>query len=99
MVKVTFLDYGAGNIRSLRNALLKVGCEISDVETPEVRAREATCAGWEVACIHHHEGAHTHRETEGDARAHTHAHTHVPLTRAHARAHPHPHRTSRTPRF
>ena len=77
MVKVTFLDYGAGNIRSLRNALLKVGCEISDVETPEVRAREATCAGWEVACIHHHEGAHTHRETEGDARAHTHAHTHT----------------------
>lgn len=25
MVKVTFLDYGAGNIRSLRNALVKVG--------------------------------------------------------------------------
>lgn len=24
MVKVTFLDYGAGNIRSLRNALIKV---------------------------------------------------------------------------
>jgi hypothetical protein len=28
MVKVTFLDYGAGNILSLRNALEKVGCEI-----------------------------------------------------------------------
>ena len=85
MVKVTFLDYGAGNIRSLRNALLKVGCEISDVETPEVRAREATCAGWEVACIHHHEGAHTHRETEGDARAHTHTHTHTRAADASAR--------------
>jgi len=34
-VKVTFLDYGAGNIRSLRNALIKVGCEIMDVEKPE----------------------------------------------------------------
>jgi len=35
MVKVSFLDYGAGNIRSLRNALLKVGCEIIDVNSAE----------------------------------------------------------------
>ena len=35
MVLVTFLDYGAGNIRSLRNALLAVGCEIKDVESAQ----------------------------------------------------------------
>mmetsp|Transcript_43927 Transcript_43927/g.68738 ORF Transcript_43927/g.68738 Transcript_43927/m.68738 type:complete len:536 (-) Transcript_43927:1213-2820(-) len=35
MVTVSFLDYGAGNIRSLRNALTAIGCEIIDVKTPE----------------------------------------------------------------
>jgi imidazole glycerol-phosphate synthase len=35
MVQITFLDYGAGNIRSLRNALLAVGCEIKDVESAQ----------------------------------------------------------------
>eukprot|EP00285_Hemiselmis_virescens_P016438 CAMPEP_0173393750 /NCGR_PEP_ID=MMETSP1356-20130122/22284_1 /TAXON_ID=77927 ORGANISM="Hemiselmis virescens, Strain PCC157" /NCGR_SAMPLE_ID=MMETSP1356 /ASSEMBLY_ACC=CAM_ASM_000847 /LENGTH=538 /DNA_ID=CAMNT_0014351817 /DNA_START=47 /DNA_END=1663 /DNA_ORIENTATION=- len=35
MVKITFLDYGAGNIRSLRNALTKVGCDIQDVKSAD----------------------------------------------------------------
>lgn len=32
-MKVTLLDYGAGNVRSIRNALARFGCEIKDVET------------------------------------------------------------------
>ncbi|KAL3632726.1 Imidazole glycerol phosphate synthase hisHF, chloroplastic [Castilleja foliolosa] len=32
---VTLLDYGAGNVRSLRNAIRYLGCSIKDVQTPE----------------------------------------------------------------
>ncbi|KAL8033534.1 hypothetical protein ABFX02_13G165600 [Erythranthe guttata] len=32
---VTLLDYGAGNVRSLRNAIRFLGCEIKDVQSPE----------------------------------------------------------------
>lgn len=32
---VTLLDYGAGNIRSVRNAIMKLGVEVQDVKTPE----------------------------------------------------------------
>ncbi|KAJ4722869.1 Imidazole glycerol phosphate synthase hisHF [Melia azedarach] len=32
---VTLLDYGAGNVRSLRNAIRSLGFEIKDVQTPE----------------------------------------------------------------
>jgi glutamine amidotransferase/cyclase len=34
-MKITLLDYGAGNVRSVRNALAKLGCEVVDVETPD----------------------------------------------------------------
>ncbi|WP_136808308.1 imidazole glycerol phosphate synthase subunit HisF [Desulfosediminicola flagellatus] len=32
---ITLLDYGAGNVRSVRNAIRKLGFEVKDVETPE----------------------------------------------------------------
>ncbi len=32
---VTLLDYGAGNIRSVRNAIIKLGVEVRDVKSPE----------------------------------------------------------------
>ncbi|MDR3631084.1 MAG: imidazole glycerol phosphate synthase subunit HisF [Desulfocapsaceae bacterium] len=32
---ITLLDYGAGNVRSVRNAIKKLGCEVCDVEKPE----------------------------------------------------------------
>ncbi|KAJ4969488.1 hypothetical protein NE237_016189 [Protea cynaroides] len=32
---VTLLDYGAGNVRSVRNAIQSIGYEIKDVQTPE----------------------------------------------------------------
>ncbi len=32
---VTLLDYGAGNIRSVRNAIKKLGVTVKDVETPD----------------------------------------------------------------
>ncbi|KAI3456908.1 hypothetical protein Pfo_013571 [Paulownia fortunei] len=32
---VTLLDYGAGNVRSLRNAIRFLGCDIKDVQAPE----------------------------------------------------------------
>ena len=35
MPRVSLLDYGAGNVRSLRNALETIGFEIEDVTTPE----------------------------------------------------------------
>mmetsp|Transcript_16629 Transcript_16629/g.26571 ORF Transcript_16629/g.26571 Transcript_16629/m.26571 type:complete len:571 (+) Transcript_16629:54-1766(+) len=35
MPTVHLLDYGAGNVRSVRNALGKLGCDIVDVRTPE----------------------------------------------------------------
>mmetsp|Transcript_9063 Transcript_9063/g.12466 ORF Transcript_9063/g.12466 Transcript_9063/m.12466 type:complete len:142 (-) Transcript_9063:90-515(-) len=35
MPTVHLLDYGAGNVRSVRNALGKLGCDIIDVRTPE----------------------------------------------------------------
>eukprot|EP00961_Rhodomonas_salina_P021205 285642-Rhodomonas_salina.1 len=44
MVKVSFLDYGAGNIRSLRNALLRVGCEIIDVQCLKATASHLIAA-------------------------------------------------------
>ncbi len=34
-LKVSLLDYGAGNVRSLVNALVKLGFEVEDVTTPE----------------------------------------------------------------
>jgi len=35
MQPITILDYGAGNVRSLRNAIRKLGHEIQDVSRPE----------------------------------------------------------------
>jgi len=35
MPTVHLLDYGAGNVRSVRNALTKLGCDIMDVKKPE----------------------------------------------------------------
>lgn len=32
---ITLLDYGAGNVRSVRNAIRKLGFEVRNVETPE----------------------------------------------------------------
>jgi glutamine amidotransferase/cyclase len=32
---ITLLDYGAGNVRSVRNAIIKLGYEIKDVTTPD----------------------------------------------------------------
>ena len=32
---VTLLDYGAGNVRSVRNALKKLGVTVKDVKAPE----------------------------------------------------------------
>mmetsp|Transcript_1399 Transcript_1399/g.3985 ORF Transcript_1399/g.3985 Transcript_1399/m.3985 type:complete len:560 (-) Transcript_1399:366-2045(-) len=36
---VSLLDYGAGNVRSVRNALLKLGYEVRDVERPDQLAQ------------------------------------------------------------
>ena len=33
--RISLLDYGAGNVRSIRNALNALGCEVVDVTTPE----------------------------------------------------------------
>lgn len=35
MPKVWLLDYGAGNVRSIRNALAQLGFEVEDIERPE----------------------------------------------------------------
>ncbi len=35
MQPITILDYGAGNVRSRRNAIHKLGYEIHDVTRPE----------------------------------------------------------------
>ena len=35
MTAVTLLDYGAGNVRSVRNAIGELGCEVRDVARPE----------------------------------------------------------------
>ncbi len=32
---ITLLDYGAGNVRSVRNAIVKLGFEVADVKAPE----------------------------------------------------------------
>ena len=32
---VTLLDYGAGNVRSVRNAIIKLGYEVQDVSSPD----------------------------------------------------------------
>lgn len=32
---ITLLDYGAGNVRSVRNAIRKLGCEVKDATCPE----------------------------------------------------------------
>ena len=34
-VKVSLLDYGAGNIRSIRNAIRSLGYQITDINGPE----------------------------------------------------------------
>ncbi len=34
-MKVALLDYGAGNVRSIRNAMLSLGCDIEDVTSPQ----------------------------------------------------------------
>jgi glutamine amidotransferase/cyclase len=34
-MRVSLLDYGAGNVRSVRNAILANGYEVIDIETPE----------------------------------------------------------------
>lgn len=35
MPKVWLLDYGAGNVRSIRNALARLGFEVEDIQRPE----------------------------------------------------------------
>ena len=35
MQTITLLDYGAGNVRSVRNAIRKLGYEVRDVSRPE----------------------------------------------------------------
>ena len=35
MPKVWLLDYGAGNVRSIRNALAQLEFEVEDIERPE----------------------------------------------------------------
>ena len=35
MSTVTLLDYGAGNVRSVRNAIRALGFEVRDVTSPE----------------------------------------------------------------
>lgn len=44
---ITLLDYGAGNVRSVRNAIRKLGFEVIDVSTPEdiVRAEKLVFPG------------------------------------------------------
>ena len=32
---ITLLDYGAGNVRSVRNAIKKLGFEVKDVTSPD----------------------------------------------------------------
>lgn len=32
---ITLLDYGAGNVRSVRNAIKKLGCDVKDVQRPQ----------------------------------------------------------------
>ncbi|MCJ7603982.1 MAG: imidazole glycerol phosphate synthase subunit HisH, partial [Desulfobulbaceae bacterium] len=32
---ITLLDYGAGNVRSVRNAIRKLGFDVKDVTCPE----------------------------------------------------------------
>jgi len=32
---ITLLDYGAGNVRSVRNAIRKLGCEVQNVQSPD----------------------------------------------------------------
>ena len=32
---ITLLDYGAGNVRSVRNAIRKLGYSVKDVSSPE----------------------------------------------------------------
>lgn len=34
-MEITLLDYGAGNVRSIRNAITKLGCSIVEAKTPE----------------------------------------------------------------
>ena len=41
-MKISLLDYGAGNVRSVRNAVLAAGYELQDIETPE-QIRQAEC--------------------------------------------------------
>jgi hypothetical protein len=54
MVKVTFLDYGAGNIRSLRNALIKVCAPTCSPSLPPTRVRTCTIAvPAPVVCARH----------------------------------------------
>jgi imidazoleglycerol phosphate synthase glutamine amidotransferase subunit HisH len=34
-MRVSLLDYGAGNIRSIRNGLLALNCDVHDITCPE----------------------------------------------------------------
>ncbi len=34
-MNITVLDYGAGNVRSIRNAIKKLGCNVQEIKTPE----------------------------------------------------------------
>lgn len=34
-MKITLLDYGAGNVRSVRNAIKKLGCSVRDASSPD----------------------------------------------------------------
>ncbi len=44
---ITLLDYGAGNVRSVRNGIRKLGFEVQDVQTPEdiIRAEKLIFPG------------------------------------------------------
>jgi glutamine amidotransferase/cyclase len=41
--EVTLLDYGAGNVRSVRNAIKRLGYTIKDVSTQQQQERQPYC--------------------------------------------------------
>ena len=41
MTRVTLLDYGAGNVKSLYNALVALGCDVEQTDKPEAVASAA----------------------------------------------------------
>jgi hypothetical protein len=49
--EVTLLDYGAGNVRSVRNAIKLLGYKVRDVEKPGMRLLGTLQTGWLVGGI------------------------------------------------